>query len=170
MEFGVTWPLSRRLGLKNIGYGKEDADRVNCWDLHGITLAGKSSLLAVHCASRFVAILWDVSPAQWEDLPALAGEAIRRAMSDAGISPPRVAWYLAFAGRPRLTRTHGRREVAFLNKAWDAVMLLDELVDPDAQEQPLLEDAVNSMPCRCAGLPGTATAKEFLARVLEGRV
>jgi len=75
-----------------------------------------------------------------------------------------VADYLRAAGVPELTRTHGRREVAFLNRAWDDILSLDYTVDTAAQRQPLLEQAVNSIPCRCAGFEGLETAKQFLYR------
>lgn len=50
--------------------------------------------------------------------------------------------YLEKAGPACLTRTHGRREVAFLNRAWEDVLALDLCLDTERQAQPLLDRAV----------------------------
>ena len=105
-----------------------------------------------------------MTPADWADLPAVAMEEIRLGLLDAGLAPERVEAYCSAAGAPILTRTHGRREVAFLNRAWDDVMAADLLVDRSEQRQPLLNSAVNSRPCRCAGFASTDTPQAFLER------
>ena len=51
-------------------------------------------------------------------------------LTAAGLSPSRVEGYLEKAGPACLTRTHGRREVAFLNRAWEDVLALDLCLDP----------------------------------------
>ena len=162
MQLGLTWPLQRLLRLP-VPYG-EPVPRAWCWDLHCITLHGRSSLLLVHCASRYTCVRFDMTPADWADLPAVAMEEIRLGLLDAGLAPERVEAYCSAAGAPILTRTHGRREVAFLNRAWDDVMAADLLVDRSEQRQPLLNSAVNSRPCRCAGFAGTDTPQAFLER------
>jgi hypothetical protein len=65
MQLGLTIPLQRHLKLKNLSYG-EPLDRQYCWDLHVITLQGRPSLLAVHCATRYTFTLFDVTMFQWE--------------------------------------------------------------------------------------------------------
>ena len=162
MELGLTWPLQRLLKT-SVPYGTEP-DRFRCWDAHCITLRGWSSLLLVHCASRYTCVRFDMTPADWADLPAVAMEEIRLGLLDAGLAPERVEAYCSAAGAPILTRTHGRREVAFLNRAWDDVMAADLLVDRSEQRQPLLNSAVNSRPCRCAGFASTDTPQAFLER------
>ena len=91
-------------------------------------------------------------------------EGFIQGLLDAGLAPERVEAYCSAAGAPILTRTHGRREVAFLNRAWDDVMAADLLVDRSEQRQPLLNSAVNSRPCRCAGFASTDTPQAFLER------
>ena len=162
MQLGLTWPLQRLL-RQPVPYG-EPVPRAWCWDLHCITLHGRNSLLLVHCASRYTCVRFDMTPADWADLPAVAMEEIRLGLLDAGLAPDRVTAYLSAAGAPILTRTHGRREVAFLNRAWDDVMAADLLVDRSEQRQPLLNSAVNSRPCRCAGFASTDTPQAFLER------
>jgi len=86
---------------------------------------------------------------------------------DAGLSSLIVESYFRKNTAVELTRTHGRREVAFLNRAWEDVLSLDFTVDPDTLEQPLLEQAVNALPCRCAGFDGRDSAAAFLQRAME---
>ena len=163
MQLGLTFPLQRKLKIKSVPYGAP-LDRRFCWDLHCITLRGQDSLLLVHCASRYTIVACGVSGLEWARLPDFALEQIRAGLLDAGIPQQTVADYLRAVGVPELTRTHGRREVAFLNRAWDDILSLDYTVDTAAQRQPLLEQAVNSIPCRCAGFEGLETAKQFLYR------
>ena len=68
-----------------------------------------------------------------------------------------------------MTRTHGRREVAFLNRAWEDVLSLDLCLDMGQQAQPLLDYTVNTRPSRCAGSAGLGTGLERIAAVLNER-
>ena len=166
MQLGLTFPLQRKLKIKSVPYGAP-LEHLFCWDLHCITLRGQDSLLLVHCASRYTVVACGVTGFDWEYLPGFAMERIRFGLLDAGLPEQIVADYLCAAGAPELTRTHGRREVAFLNRAWDDVLALDYTVDTAAQRQPLLEQAVNGIPCRCAGFEGLETAKQYLYWALK---
>ena len=166
MQLGLTFPLQRKLKIKSVPYGAPIA-RQFCWDLHCIALRGQDSLLLVHCASRYTVVACGVTRFDWENLPGFAMEQIRSGLLDAGLPEQVIENYFRTAGAPELTRTHGRREVAFLNRAWDDVLALDYTVDTAAQRQPLLEQAVNSVPCRCAGFEGREAAKQFLFRAFE---
>lgn len=162
LQLGLTWPLQRRLRI-SVPYGAP-ADRALCWDAHCITLRGRSSLLLVHCATRYTCVRFDMAQWEWAALAQTAREEIRCALLDAGLGAAAVERCLAQAGEPMLTRTHGRREVAFLNRAWEDVLAADFLVDAASQRQPVLNAAVNSVPCRCAGFEGKAAAADFLRR------
>ncbi len=166
MQFGLTFPLQRKLKLKSVPYGAP-LERLHCWDLHCIPLRGQDSLLLVHCASRYTVVACGVTVFDRECLPSFAVEQIRSGLLDAGLPEQTVTDYLRKAGGPELTRTHGRREVAFLNRAWDDVLALDFTVDTAIVRQPLLEQAVNSITCRCAGFEGRETAKQFLYRSFQ---
>lgn len=166
MQLGLTIPLQRYLHLKSLSYA-EPLDRLYCWDLHGITLHGRDSLLAVHCASRYTFVVFDMTAADWADLSTVVQCGIRRSLLEAGLSETTISDYMAKSGVPVYTKTHGRREVAFLNRAWDDVMAHDLTVDQSRQEQPLLEQTVNSLPCRCAGEDGLAPAREHLLRLIR---
>ena len=138
MELGLTFPLQRFLKRKPPPYGAEP-DRRFCWDLHVITLRGNPCLLAVHCHSRYAFVRYDVTPLQWADLPALFREGLLDSLTAAGFSGEQVEDYLRRAGTMDVTRTHGRREVAFLNRAWEDVLASDLCLDTDRQAQPLLD-------------------------------
>lgn len=53
IELGLTIPLQLHLRVKALPHGQE-LDRRFCWDLHVIPLRGCSSLLAVHCHTRYI--------------------------------------------------------------------------------------------------------------------
>ena len=166
MQIGLTWPLQRLLRC-SVPYG-EPVDRGRCWDAHCITLHGRASLLLVHCESRYTCVRFDLSPQDWQDLTAIVHEEIRLGLLDAGVEEHRADAYLAAAESICFTRTHGRREVGFLNRAWEDVLRSDWLVDLEQGHQFLLGQEVNSRPCRCAGRGMTASAKEHLEHWLYG--
>lgn len=160
MQLGLTWPLQRLIKV-SVPYG-EPIHRGLCWDAHCITLHGHSSLLLVHCESRYTCVRYDLSPVDWNYLEKNAWEEIRLGLLDAGIAAEEVTAYLKDAGEIHLTRTHGRREVAFLNRVWEDVLSADLLIDQSSCRQPLLNCAVNSRPCRCAGSDRIDTAQAHL--------
>ncbi|WP_209345164.1 hypothetical protein [Flavonifractor sp. AGMB03687] len=166
MELGLTFPLQRFLKVKTPDYGME-ADRRFCWDLHGIDLRGRKCLLAVHCYSRYTFVRFDVTPFQWTDLPGLFREGLLDSLIAAGFAGTQVEDYWEQAGGIEITRTHGRREVAFLNRAWEDVLALDLCLDTASQAQPLLDHAVNTRPSRCVGFKGLGTGLERMAAMLN---
>ena len=168
MQLGLTWPLQRLLH-RSVPYGAP-LDRGFCWDAHCITLRGRSSLLLVHCESRYTCVRFDLSGQDWSRLEEIIPEEIRLGLLEAGLDEARTEQYLSDAGPVQMTRTHGRREVAFLNRAWEDVLSADLLVDDSSQRQPLLNHAVNSRICRCAGTIGLASAREHLLRYFEERI
>ena len=164
MELGLTFPLQRFLKRKPPAYGTEP-DRRLCWDLHVIDLRGRRCLLAVHCHSRYTFVRFDVTPFQWADLPGLFREGLFDSLTAAGFPQAQAEAYLRRAGDTEITRTHGRREVAFLNRAWEDVLALDLCLDVTSQAQPLLDHAVNTRPSRCVGFEGLGMGLERLAAI-----
>lgn len=167
MQLGLTWPLQRLLKV-SVPYG-DPIDRGLCWDAHCITLHGRSSLLLVHCASRYTCVRYDLSPMDWSHLEELVLEEIEQGLLEAGIPEEQVVAYLQAAGEIQLTRTHGRREVAFLNRAWEDVLSADLLVDQSSHHQPILNHAANNRLCRCAGEDGMDTAHAHFMRYFQER-
>jgi len=167
MQLGLTWPLQRLLKV-SVPYGGP-IHRGLCWDAHCITLHGRSSLLLVHCESRYTCVRYNLSPMDWSCLEKLVSEEIEQGLLDAGIAKEQVEFYLQEAGEIQLTRTHGRREVAFLNRAWEDALSADLLVDQSSFRQPMLNHAVNDRLCRCAGADGVDTARAHLVRYFQER-
>ena len=167
MQLGLTWPLQRLL-KRSVPYG-DPIDRGLCWDAHCITLHGRSSLLLVHCASRYTCVRYDLSPMDWSHLEELVLEEIKQGLLETGTPEAQVTAYLREAGEIQLTRTHGRREVAFLNRAWEDVLSADLLVDQSSHRQPMLNHAVNDRLCRCAGEDGMDTAHAHFMRYFQER-
>ena len=83
MQLGLTWPLQRLLKV-SVPYG-ESIHRGLCWDAHCIMLCGRSSLLLVHCESRYTCVCFDFSPMEWGRLDEIALEEIQQGLLDAGI-------------------------------------------------------------------------------------
>lgn len=162
----MTIPLQRHLNRTPPPYGMEQNRRF-CWDLHVISLRGRKSLLAVQCGSRYAFVLYDPPAPAWADLPHTFLSGLRHSLSAAGIAEGDIDSYLLGGGDISLTRTHGRREVAFLNRAWDDVMALDCCLDEASCEQPLLDYAVNRKASRCAGFEGLAPAAERMKKSLK---
>ncbi len=162
VQLGLTWPLQRLLRTPT-AYG-ESGEKGYCWDAHCITLHGRSSLLLVHCHSRFTLVRYDLSPSDWKRFEEIASQEVQLGLLDAGIREEAVTQYISAAGEWELTRTHGRREVAFLNRAWEDVLSADLLVDQASHRQPILNQAVNSRLCRCAGEDEVDTAQAHLER------
>ena len=167
MQLGLTWPLQRLLKV-SVPHG-EPTDRGLCWDAHCITLHGRSSLLLVHCASRYTCVRYDLSAMDWSHLEELVWEEIEQGLLDAGILKELVTAYMQEAGEIQFTRTHGRREVAFLNRAWEDVLSADLLVDQSSHRQPSLNHVVNDRLCRCAGEEGMDTAHAHFMRYFQDR-
>lgn len=165
VELGLTIPLRRHLHIKALPCGQEP-DRRLCWDLHVIPLRGRASLLAVHSFSRYTFVLYDLSPLDWGRLPEVFAEGLERSLAATGFPPQAAEAFLGMGAFP-LTRTHGRREVAFLNRAWEDVMAAELALDESRQAQPLLDQLVNDKPSRCAGADGPATAAQRLAEMLR---
>lgn len=168
MELGLTFPLQRFLKEKTPPYGTQPSRRY-CWDLHVIDLRGCKCLLAVHCHSRYTFVRYDVTPLQWKDIPGLFREGLLESLMAAGFPREQVMEYLGEGGTMEFTRTHGRREVAFLNRAWEDVLAADLCLDPEGQAQPLLDHTVNTRPSRCAGVEGLGEGLERMRNMLENR-
>lgn len=168
MELGLTFPLQHFLNIATPVYGTEP-DRRFCWDLHIIDVRGRKCLLAVHCHSRYTFVRYDVSPFQWTDVLRLFRDGLLESLIASGFSQGRAERYLSRAGTAQITRTHGRREVAFLNRAWEDVLAMDLCLDTTSQAQPLLDHAINTKPSRCVGFEGLGPSLERMAAVLNNQ-
>ena len=165
IELGLTIPLQRHLHIKTLPYG-QGSDHRFCWDIHIISLRGRPSLLAVHCHTRYTFVLYDLNRPEWERLSEVFLNGLRRSLSVIGF-PAEATKELCGSELPLFTRTHGRREVAFLNRAWEDVMAAELALDENSQSQPLLDQLVNAKLSRCAGIEGLDTAARRLTEMLS---
>ncbi len=166
MELGLTIPLQRNLKITAIPYG-EESNRHFCWDLHVISLRGRSSLLAVHCRTRYAFTLFDLNRLEWDSLSETFLTGLRQSLRRVDIPRETIDCYFQQAGVIHLTKTHGRREIAYLNRAWEDVLAFDYTLDSLARSQPLLDHAVNTKLCRCAGMDGLGQAEERIIKCLQ---
>ncbi len=109
-----------------------------------------------------------MSRPEWDGLERTFFDGLGHTLAAAAVPAGVAEDYLHRAGAARFTGTHGRREVAFLNRAWDDVAALDYCLDPASREQPLLDHAVNARPSRCVGFQGLAPAADRLISSLTG--
>ncbi|MBC2889757.1 DUF6933 domain-containing protein [Gordonibacter massiliensis (ex Traore et al. 2017)] len=161
MQLGITIPLQRFLRLPRPPYGEVD-DLFFCWEAHRVTLGGRDVLLLANAGNRFAAAAC-MQPADWRAWEDVAVEAIRRALAASGLGEREIGAYLFFAGAPEVTRTHGRRPVAFLN------VLVDKLLafpfDADcAFPADLCRFANERLPGKAAMFEGAGLAAERFAQ------
>ena len=160
MELGLTIPLQKHLRLAKPPYGIETDLRL-CWDLHLLKPGGKPSLFAVHASSRFSFLLYAVSPAEWKNLPELFASGLRQCLSEEDFSAEIQKRYFELAGPLCLTKTHGRRPVAFLNRAVDDLYATPVQLDSRHLYQPMVTRFLNDPVCHAAGHQGYGTARGF---------
>ena len=168
MQLGLTIPLMKHLKINKLSYGEELHLRF-CWDLHCIRLNNHSCLLAVHCETRYMFVLYGMTRAQWNRLPKVFLEGLITSLTNAEVENSLIESYLQAAGEIELTKTHGRREVAFFNRAWDDVAALDYCIDREQQAQPLIEQSINNMICNCVGYEGYGEPLVRMRQSLEGK-
>lgn len=163
MQLGYTIPLQRHLKMKSPPYGST-CDLRFCWELHMLKLSGKASLIAVHGSSRYTLLLYHLRPADWKRLPELFGTELRRCLADEGFSQGGIDEYFTQAGEMEVTKTHGRRPVAFLNRAVDDLYGIPVSLDGASQQQPQVIHFLNEVICHAEGYEEYGTGREFLYR------
>lgn len=122
MEFGITIPMQRHVGLPRPPYGEVD-DLLFCWEAHRIALGGCDMLLLANASNRFAAFAC-MQPGEWRDWERSAVSALRASLAACGFAEGSIDAYLFFGGIPVVTRTHGRRPVAFMNVLVDKLLPL----------------------------------------------
>lgn len=137
-------------------------------------LGGADMLLLVNANNRFAAFAC-MQPGDWLDWERVALEAVHASLSTCGLSEDAIGAYYFFAGKPEVTRTHGRRPVAFMNVLVDKLLALPLDLGEVADSFPveLCRLANQQMLCKAAGFEGLGLpAERFaadLARLGMGR-
>ena len=163
MQLGYTIPLQRHLKIKPPPHGAP-CGLAFCWELHVLPLGGRPSLIAAHASSRYTFLLCDLSQADWMALPETFAAQLRFCLEQEGFTQGQVDHYFTLAGQPEITKTHGRRPVAFLNRAVDDLQRLPVTVDTTTQSQPQINHFLNQVICHAAGYQEYGTGRGFLQR------
>ena len=80
-------------------------------------------LLLANASNRFAAFAC-MQPGEWRDWERSAVSALRASLAACGFAEGSIDAYLFFGGIPVVTRTHGRRPVAFMNVLVDKLLPL----------------------------------------------
>lgn len=165
MQLGITIPLQKHQKWKNPPYAQRE-HLTYAWDLHIITLQGRTSLLAVHAQTRYTFVCYDLR-LEWQDLSAVFLQYLQISLQNAGFSAQMVQNYCQKAGACHIVKTHGRSAVAHLNRAWEDVLQADYFVNNATMEQPVVDALVNQKISNTAGAKSAKTAQERMQIVLE---
>lgn len=166
MQLGITIPLERFLKMKKPPYG-DALDDLYCWEIHVILLQGRPALIGVNCATRFAFALAGVCPEDRKALDRMVMREIEESLRQAEIPEDRIRTYLQKAGAPEITKTHGRSQVAYLNKAVDLLLWNDIAADFKSCRQPVLNDILNKTPAKCTGCRELEPPADRLLKRLE---
>ena len=166
MELGITIPLQKHLKLSKPDYGGF-ADPLFCWDLHIIRYQKKAALVVVNTGSRFICIMAGMMAKDWKNLAATAEEAIRAGFVSEGYTKEQIERYFALAGKSIITKTHGRRSVAGLNRDVEYLYYIAEPIDESGLYQAYHSAEINDLPFRPAGAHSAVTPRGLLLRDMK---
>ncbi len=161
MELGITIPLQRFLKRKKPDYGGM-VDLLFCWDLHNITYQGQDVLLVVNASNRFTCVMANLRRDDWENLEETAKKGIEAGLLAEGFDEETVRQYFIAAGEPWISKTHGRRPVAALNRAVERLFWMGEPLIEESWFQKNHSNWVNEEICKVAGFSLRGTPREFL--------
>mgnify|MGYP001153819770 CR=1 FL=1 len=134
MQLGITIPLQKTLKLPKQSYG-EPEDLFFCWEVHRVKYEGRYTLVAVNANNRFGIVMSGIKASEWKNLPKMVEEGIEAGMYMEGFSREEIDAYFNIAGPPVLTKTHGRKPVAGLNKAIEFMYYVPESLDKQRKLQ-----------------------------------
>ena len=166
MELGISIPLQRFLKRKQPAYGGM-TDLFFCWDLHNVTYQGRDVLLVVNASNRFTCVTANLCAADWTNLEEMVQKTITEGLLAEGYSWEQVYCYLQAAGEVWITKTHGRRPVAALNRAVERLSWMAEPMSEERQFQEVHSRWVNEELCKTAGFVQRGKPKDFFSAELE---
>lgn len=161
MQYGMTIPLQNFLKEVKPPYGSVE-NLFFCWEIHKIMLQGQSTLVAVNANNRFMAVLSPMGQSDWTCLVERVTEAIRAAFASEGYTQVQIDTYFRLAGAIEITKTHGRKPVAGLNKAIDQLCRVPVKLGTRSTFQDFHCKAVNREPYRPAGYAAYGLPVEYL--------
>lgn len=152
MELGITIPLQKHLKIRQLNYGGI-TDLFFCWELHIIRFQKKNLLIVVNASNRFCCIMAGMMAKDWKFIVQRAEEAIRKGFASEGYTEEQIESYFAMAGSPAITKTHGRRPVAGLNRAIERLYYIPTPAEGQLYQN-LWSHEVNCDLCHAAGFVG----------------
>ncbi|MCL2806869.1 MAG: hypothetical protein FWD27_01685 [Coriobacteriia bacterium] len=152
MQLGLPIPFQKFLKLKQPPYG-EPIDLIFCWGVHRVTGIGSSTLIAVNASSRYSLVFAGMKAASWKHIDELVISGIKQAMEGDGYTAEQIETYLAAAGPPEFTKTHGRSPVACMNKAIETLGYMEKWLDESQLFQPDITWRLNEDFCHATGFP-----------------
>lgn len=166
MQLGITIPLQKYLKLPKQSYG-EPEELFFCWEIHRILYQGKDVMIAVNANNRFGVALTNLMMLDWKRLPQLVEEAVEDGMGAEGYTKEEIDAYFNIAGPSFLTRTHGRKPVAGLNRAIDYLYHIPESMDE--QQRYMAEHCrlMNRDVCSPAGFDYYGESQEFFRKDMK---
>lgn len=163
LQFGYTIPLQKHLKMKAPPCS-DSPDFRFCWEVHVLTIFRRKAIIAVNANSRYAVMLYGVKGANRKNLPEVLQREIKAAFVQEGISEFEIARYFQLAGPLEITKTHGPKAVATLNRAVDALCLVSPPLDESSLYQPLASSVMNDDYCHAPGYKDFCTPREFLLR------
>jgi hypothetical protein len=146
----VTIPLQKFLKMKKPPYG-EPADLFFCWEIHKVPELRPSTLVAVNASNRYALVFMGMKAANWKHIPEIVMDGMTRALMLDGYTSSQTETYLAAAGEPEFTKTHGKKPVAGLNRAIEMLYWINEPFDENQLFQPHISHILNKDLCHAAG-------------------
>lgn len=161
MQIGITIPLQKQLKLQKPPYG-EPEDLFYCWEVHVIRYQGKNTLVAVNANNRFFVMLSGMKNSDWSVMEQKVEEAIEAGLLAEGYTKEQIDRYFNLAGEAEITKTHGRKPVAGLNRAIDYLTSIPEDIDHEKGYQSFHCKEINARDlCSPAGFREYGYASEF---------
>ena len=128
---------------------------------HMLYFSGKGNTGRCECEQSFCVVLWGMAAVDWAGYPELLKEGIALGLSGEGYTDEQVQDYFERAGRLSVTKTHGRRPVAGLNRAVERLFGLTADVDKTRKYQALHSRFANEERCSVAGFPNKGCPRDF---------
>lgn len=167
MELGITIPLQKHLKAKQPDYGGV-VDLFFCWELHMIRYQKKNLLIVVNASNRFCCIMAGMMAKDWKAIIQKTEEAIRRGFASEGYTAEQIEEYFTMAGASVVTKTHGRKPVAGLNRAIDRLYFIPVPAEEELFQN-LWSHEVNCDLCHAAGFDdcGYDEPRRFLQKDMQ---
>lgn len=167
MQLGITIPLQKHLKIKNLSYG-EATELFFCWELHIIRFQGRNTLVAVNANNRFMVLLSGMKVGDWKRLEKRLKEAITLGFASEGYTDVQIQKYFMLAGDEMvMTKTHGRKPVAGLNKAIEYLSYIPIRINKEEQYQAVHCHEINRDICSPIGFESYGYPVEFLAKDMQ---